>query len=129
MSEFDKQTKKNYFDSAEDSDEEAEISNQETPGSLLSKEEVDKLVDELKNKGNEYYKNSDFDEALKAYTDAINFLKNNKLEKNSVLLLNRSATFLALKRYVPALNDANQGYCFFFLFCYIFFLSFILFIN
>lgn len=63
----------------------------------------------LKAEGNGHFSKSEFDEALAKYTAAVNLLKTSNLPKDALILLNRSATFLALKRYVPALNDANQG--------------------
>ena len=63
----------------------------------------------LKTEGNGHFSKSEFEEALAKYTAAVNLLKTSDLPKDSLILLNRSATFLALKRYVPALNDANQG--------------------
>lgn len=63
----------------------------------------------LKVEGNAHFSKSEFDQALGKYTAAVNALKQADLPKDSLILLNRSATYLALKRYVPALNDANQG--------------------
>lgn len=63
----------------------------------------------LKTEGNGHFSKSEFEEALAKYTAAVNLLKNSNLPKDVLILLNRSATYLALKRYVPALNDANQG--------------------
>jgi tetratricopeptide (TPR) repeat protein len=51
----------------------------------------------------------DFEGAAAAYTQAINDLKEVGLPKSSVLLANRSASYLALKRYVPACHDAMQS--------------------
>ena len=67
--------------------------------SLLAKEE-----------GNEKFKEGCYEEALTAYTNGVNLLKGVGMKKDvamSVVLLNRSATYLAMKRYVPALYDAN----------------------
>lgn len=61
----------------------------------------------LKEQGNESFKAADYTSALKFYTDALKLLDGAKCPKDSLILLNRSATYLALKRYVPALYDAN----------------------
>jgi tetratricopeptide (TPR) repeat protein len=64
----------------------------------------------LKEDGNNKFKEGDYEEALKSYTEGVNALKSAGFKKEmemSVILLNRSAAYLALKRYVPALYDAN----------------------
>ena len=63
----------------------------------------------LKAEGNDFFGKGDYDQALEKYTGAVNALKKAKLPKDALILLNRSATYLALKRFVPAMNDANQG--------------------
>ena len=63
----------------------------------------------LKTEGNGHFSKSEFEDALAKYTAAVNLLKTSNLPRDAVILLNRSATYLALKRFVPALNDANQG--------------------
>lgn len=65
----------------------------------------------LKAEGNAFFSKSEFEQALEKYTAAVSLLKESNLPKDGLILLNRSATYLALKRYVPALNDANQGNC------------------
>eukprot|EP01039_Chlorochromonas_danica_P008505 gene8505-9375_t len=59
--------------------------------------------------GNDHFAQGQYEDALTQYNEAVNLLKKNHLDKDVVILLNRAATFLALKRYVPALNDANQA--------------------
>ncbi len=73
------------------------------------KESVIAMSASLKSEGNGHFSKSEFEEALVKYTAAVNLLKESNLPRDSLILLNRSATYLALKRYVPALNDANQG--------------------
>lgn len=73
------------------------------------KESVLAMCSGLKTEGNGHFSKSEFEEALAKYTAAVNLLKTSNLDKDALILLNRSATYLALKRYVPALNDANQG--------------------
>lgn len=80
--------------------------------SHLSEDEIEEIVrtsQALKSEGNVFFSKSEYEEAVTKYTEAINVLKTANLPKDSLLLLNRSATYLALKRYVPALNDSNQG--------------------
>lgn len=65
-----------------------------------------------KEEGNSYFKQGaeGWDDAVKHYTTGINALKGAGLGKDvmmATMLLNRSAAYLALKRYVPALYDAN----------------------
>lgn len=59
--------------------------------------------------GNEAFGKQDYDTALENYTAAVNIMKAAKCKQDPLILLNRSATYLALKRYVPALYDANQA--------------------
>lgn len=63
----------------------------------------------LKATGNDLFSKSEFEPALASYSEAVNLLKKNDLPKDALILLNRSATFLALKRYVPAMSDASQA--------------------
>ena len=63
----------------------------------------------FKSVGNEAFKVQDYESALKAYTEAINALKRSNCPKDPILFLNRSATYLALKRYIPANYDAAQA--------------------
>ena len=63
-----------------------------------------------KEEGNEKFKEWDYEEAVKSYSNGVNLLKEAALKRDitmSVILLNRSACYLAMKRYVPALYDAN----------------------
>ena len=48
--------------------------------------------------GNTAFSSSDFEEALRLYTEALNALSAVGAPKNSVILLNRSATYIGLKR-------------------------------
>jgi tetratricopeptide (TPR) repeat protein len=59
--------------------------------------------------GNDHFSKAEYAEALDMYSKSLLALNEVGLPKDAVILLNRSATYLALKRYVPALNDANQG--------------------
>ena len=81
-------------------------------GSELSPADVQTVLakcQEFKGAGNNHFSAGEYDSALQQYTNAVNALKAVNLPKDCLILLNRSATYLALKRYVPALNDANQG--------------------
>lgn len=75
---------------------------------VLSKEEVLATCLSLKTVGNEHFGKAEYELALAKYTEAVNLLKKSELPKDPLILLNRSATFLALKRYVPAMSDASQ---------------------
>lgn len=98
-----------YLNSADSgSDDEKNVKSLTEEEVALAKEEATRL----KAEGNDFFGKGDYDEALIRYTGAINALKRANLPKDALILLNRSATYLALKRYVPAMNDANQGMVF-----------------
>jgi tetratricopeptide (TPR) repeat protein len=83
-----------------------------TSGGDLSPADIELVMarcQEFKVAGNSHFSAGEYDSALQQYTNAVNALKTAHLPKDCLILLNRSATYLALKRYVPALNDANQG--------------------
>jgi len=63
----------------------------------------------LKAQGNAAFSAQDFEGALVSYTAAVNVLKSARAPRDALILLNRSATYLALKRYVPANFDAAQA--------------------
>ena len=96
----------------EEDDSESDSGGKGGKETALSEEEKKSVLDScaaLKAEGNAHFGKSEFDDALIMYTEAVNSLKTAGLPKDCLILLNRSATYLALKRYVPALNDANQG--------------------
>lgn len=96
----------------EDSESDVESKPKKVSVAPLNEEERAAILAQcaaLKTEGNGHFSKSEFESALEKYTAAVNMLKQADLPKDSVILLNRSATYLALKRYVPALNDANQG--------------------
>mmetsp|Transcript_55599 Transcript_55599/g.109754 ORF Transcript_55599/g.109754 Transcript_55599/m.109754 type:complete len:184 (+) Transcript_55599:61-612(+) len=95
----------------EDSDSDGER-NVAVKGEPMTEEQTEGVVvmaAALKAEGNGHFSKGEFEEALTKYTAAVNTLKEAGLPKDCLILLNRSATYLALKRYVPALNDANQA--------------------
>lgn len=65
----------------------------------------------LKTEANQKFSAASYEDAVKIYSEAIKLLKENGLDRDPILFLNRSASYMALKRFVPALNDANQGLC------------------
>lgn len=100
----------NYLDTGDSSDEENKGQKHGNDADAsIDKEHILELCAGLKTSGNACFSQGEYDGALKDYTAAVNLLKNSKLPKDPLILLNRSATYLALKRYVPALNDANQA--------------------
>ena len=63
-----------------------------------------------KDEGNDKFKEGEYEDAVKSYSNGVNLLKAVGLKRDvamSVVLLNRAACYLAMKRYVPALYDAN----------------------
>lgn len=96
-----------YLDTP-DSDQES-VEDQSVEVTDAEKQEARQLVADLKAAGNDHFTKGEYEPALQIYTEAVNLFKKFRLEKDATILLNRAATFLALKRYVPALNDANQG--------------------
>ena len=102
-----------YLNEADsDSDGEKNTTSKESVREPLSEEQVNGILETtaaLKAEGNAFFSKSEFEGALEKYTAAVSLLKESDLPKDGLILLNRSATYLALKRYVPALNDANQG--------------------
>ena len=98
----------NYLDS-EDTDDEGD---KKPTGKTFTETEIVQAKESslaLKSLGNEAFSAQNFEEAIEKYTLALNALKNVGLPKDPIILLNRSASYLGLKRYVPALNDANQA--------------------
>eukprot|EP01036_Dinobryon_divergens_P023298 gene23298-31626_t len=78
----------------------------------ISEEELAQIKEEcvqLKSAGNELFSQSLYTEAIVKYSEAVKILKNAHLPKDSIILLNRCAAYLAINKYVPALNDANQA--------------------
>lgn len=63
----------------------------------------------LKVLGNASFGKQEFADALVHYSAAIKLLKDAHCPRDPLILLNRSAAYLALKRYVPALYDATQA--------------------
>lgn len=63
-------------------------------------------VEELKEKGNQAIKESNFDESIKIYDEALLVDPNNK-KLNSVILSNRALAYVKKKEYKKALEDVN----------------------
>ena len=63
----------------------------------------------LKTQGNAAFGAKDYDAALTHYSAAVKLLKDARCPRDGLILLNRSATYIALKRFVPALYDATQA--------------------
>jgi tetratricopeptide (TPR) repeat protein len=72
-------------------------------------EAIQAEVSRIKDLGGTAFKNKDYEEALARYSECVKMLKENNLPRDAVILANRSATYLALKRYVPACHDATQS--------------------
>jgi tetratricopeptide (TPR) repeat protein len=96
-----------YFATEADSDDD-----NAGKATALSEEAIEVVraqVLSLKTEGNDLFGSQDFEGAVAKYSEALNLLRSSSLGKDSVILLNRSASYIALQRYVPALNDANQA--------------------
>ncbi|XP_071545032.1 uncharacterized protein [Panulirus ornatus] len=63
-----------------------------------------RLAERKKNEGNEYYKNKEYREALKLYTQAIDLCPD-----CAAYYSNRSACYMMLGKYYEALNDAREA--------------------
>ena len=101
-----------YLETGDSSDEEGGQGKPQVGMVELTEDEkaaILELCAGLKASGNTFFGNHEYDGALKDYTEAVTQLKKANLPRDVLILLNRSATYLALKRFVPALNDANQG--------------------
>jgi tetratricopeptide (TPR) repeat protein len=91
-----------------DSDKEDKIAQNIT----ISEEERLVIIDRtisLKAEGNSYFSKAEYFEAESKYSEAVLLLKKSNLPADTIILLNRCATYLALRKFVPALNDANKG--------------------
>ncbi len=97
-----------YLEST-DSDSDKELVENVVQYDESKKTEIMETVLALKTEGNTFFGKGNYEQALEVYSSAIKLLKEFHLERDAIILLNRSATYLALKRFVPALNDANQG--------------------
>ena len=99
----------NYLDSADTDDEgDKKVTEKKTFTETEIVQAKESAV-ALKTLGNEAFSAQNFEEAVEKYTLALNALKAVSLPKDPIILLNRSASYLGLKRYVPALNDANHA--------------------
>lgn len=87
----------NYLD-GDDTDEEEEVKNAKVynPEEIL---EAQTNCGLLKSQGNDSFSASNFDEAIVHYTNALKCLKSVGLKNDAIILLNRSATYISLKRY------------------------------
>ena len=62
-----------------------------------------------KTTANEAFKAGDYDTALEGYTESISTEKSMNFPMDTNLYANRAATYLALKRHVPAYHDSIQA--------------------
>ncbi len=97
-----------YLDTA-DTDDEADVTAEHKTFTETEISLGKETAATLKGEGNDAFVASKFQEAVDKYTQALNALKGAGLPKDPIILLNRSASYLGLQRYVPALNDANQA--------------------
>mmetsp|Transcript_28147 Transcript_28147/g.36880 ORF Transcript_28147/g.36880 Transcript_28147/m.36880 type:complete len:199 (+) Transcript_28147:30-626(+) len=72
----------------------------------LSEDEARTISLECKAKGNEFFATQNYEDAIDQYSLALKQLKRVGITDH-IILGNRSAAYLALKRYVPALRDAQ----------------------
>lgn len=66
------------------------------------------LAEKLKEQGNEAFKNNNWDEAVKHYTEAIKLAESDSREL-SVYLKNRAAAYLKQEKYEKALSDCDAS--------------------
>jgi tetratricopeptide (TPR) repeat protein len=91
-----------------------EDSDEETPKieCTLSEEEIAEIREQcsaIKGEANTFFAAQDYEAAVEKYTQILGLLKSSNLPMDDVILCNRSASYLALKRYVPASHDALQA--------------------
>eukprot|EP00600_Ochromonadales_sp_CCMP1393_P002270 CAMPEP_0174978116 /NCGR_PEP_ID=MMETSP0004_2-20121128/13998_1 /TAXON_ID=420556 /ORGANISM="Ochromonas sp., Strain CCMP1393" /LENGTH=185 /DNA_ID=CAMNT_0016229399 /DNA_START=26 /DNA_END=583 /DNA_ORIENTATION=- len=96
-------------DSDSDAERDRDLAGEKLELSEDQQMEISAMATALKAEGNGHFGKGEYEEALAKYTAAVSTLKESGMPKDALILLNRSATYLALKRYVPALNDANQA--------------------
>lgn len=63
-------------------------------------------IELVKQKGNELYNQKKYEDAIKAYTKALEFDPQHK-KYNSLILVNRALCYEKIKKYYEALNDSN----------------------
>jgi len=64
---------------------------------------------ELREKGNQAFKQGQYQEAIDRYTEAIQLLANNQTDELTKCLSNRSQCYLNLNQYEEAIDDATRG--------------------
>ena len=65
-------------------------------------------LDEMRKKGNDFFKKGFYSDALKIYSEAIDMSKENKISLYVTLLSNRASAYLKLGQYEEALQDAEE---------------------
>jgi tetratricopeptide (TPR) repeat protein len=98
-----------YFDEP-DSDAEKDDQPLSSTHKVFTEDELTNLqssIEQLKQQGNTAFSQDDYKQAILLYTEAINSLKQHNQPPNSILHLNRSASYLSEKLFVKALHDAN----------------------
>lgn len=70
---------------------------------LTTEEEKDKITMKLKEQGNVYFKNKEYENAIKLYTTALN------IKKDPVFLSNRSACYVSLGEYEKVVEDCSAA--------------------
>jgi tetratricopeptide (TPR) repeat protein len=94
-------------EAAVDAKEEKEDDAKEEGGEPDWEGDVDTKVEGWKAEGNKAFSANDYDAAVKSYTRCVNALKKADKPPIASILGNRSASYLALKRWVPASWDAQ----------------------
>ncbi|EIM80318.1 TPR-like protein [Stereum hirsutum FP-91666 SS1] len=74
------------------------------PPKPKSSEEIAAEAESLKERGNTFFKSSQYTDAIRLYTQAIDLLPT-----SPAYLTNRAAAFMALKQFRPALNDCQAA--------------------
>ena len=64
---------------------------------------------ELKNKGNEYFRQGKYDDALKLYSDAIEICPFEKTKELSTFYQNRAACYEHMKKYENVVEDCSKA--------------------
>ena len=77
---------------------------EEVPYEKLGEEDKEKVLNQIKEEGNNFYKAGDWMRAISCYSDAIEKSESN----NAIFLNNRSAAYIQIRDFTAGLKDAER---------------------